>query len=103
MIYRSLKCKNPCKTGIFLIGIAGTRTLNQRIVSQRKLDECQDGQRDFESTGPATGPRYSTGPAAGPDDVPPVDPELAKLVDVWPMLAEPLKRAILALIETAYR
>ena len=54
---------------------------------------------DSESTGPTTGPSNPT----GPDDGTPLDSDLAKFFAAWPMLAEPLKRAVLALIESASR
>jgi len=30
-----------------------------------------------------------------------IDPDLARVVEAWPALAEPIKAAILALVETA--
>jgi hypothetical protein len=32
---------------------------------------------------------------------PEADPDLARIVATWPMLPEPIRRAVLALIETA--
>ena len=46
-------------------------------------------------------PRHWPNVPAGPVSGPPADPDLAKIFDAWDSLAEPLKRAVLALIETA--
>jgi hypothetical protein len=40
-------------------------------------------------------------PAAQPDDAPPTDPELARLVELWPTLAEAVRQAIAHLIDEA--
>jgi hypothetical protein len=40
----------------------------------------------------------SEGSVGGAAPVPPIDPNLAKIVAAWPMLPEPTKRAMLALI-----
>ena len=65
------------------------RTSDRRIRNPGKSLEGQGEKRDFDAT--------------GPDDVSPVEPDLAKINAAWPMLAEPLKRAVLALIESASR
>jgi hypothetical protein len=33
--------------------------------------------------------------------LPPADPDLSRVVAAWPMLAEPIRRAVLALIDSA--
>jgi hypothetical protein len=74
-------------------------------MSQRKSAEGIAEKRDFDATGPTTGPCFSTGPAAGPDDVPPVDPDLAKILAAWSGVPEHLKAVavanVLALVATA--
>jgi hypothetical protein len=34
---------------------------------------------------------------------PEIDPDLARILDAWPTLAEPIRRAVLALVESAAR
>ncbi len=63
---------------------------------RRSRADAKSQTRIFESTGPTTGPMIPT----GPDEVAPIDSDLAKIFAAWPMLAEPLKRAVLALIGT---
>ena len=64
-------------------------------MSQPNYWECLGENRDFPATGPTTGPSNLN--VADP----PVDADLAKIVNAWKSLAEPLKRALLALIDSA--
>ena len=99
------KQKTPVTTGLFVTGTAGTRTPNQRIMSQRKSADSVDEKRDFDATGPTTGPSFLTGPMTDPVDVAPVDPELAKILAAWSDVPEHLKAVavanVLALVATA--
>ncbi len=64
-------------------------------MSQPDSCECIGENRDFPATGPTTGPRGLKGAD------PPIDADLAKIVSAWKNLAEPLKRALLALIDSS--
>ena len=64
-------------------------------MSQPRSSECIGENRDSPATGPTTGPSNLK------DADPPVDTDLAKIVNAWKNLAEPLKRALLALIDSA--
>jgi hypothetical protein len=41
-------------------------------------------------------PQLAPAPAASP-----VDPDLVRVVDAWPSLPEPIRRAVLALVESS--
>ena len=60
-------------------------------MSQPKSSECIGENRDSPATGPNS-PKVAD---------PPFDADLAKIVNAGKSLAEPLKRALLALIDSA--
>ena len=64
-------------------------------MSQPNSCECIGEDHDFPATGPTTGPSSLKGAD------PPIDADLGKIVSAWKNLAEPLKRALLALIDSA--
>ena len=64
-------------------------------MSQPNSCEFIGENRDFPATGPTTAPN-------SPKVADPLfDADLAKIVNAWKSLAEPLKRALLALIDSA--
>ena len=65
------------------------------MMSQPNSSECIGENRDFPATGPTAGPNRLNG------DDPPFDADLAKIVSAWKNLAQPMKRALLALIDSA--
>ena len=64
------------------------------MMSQPNSSECIGENHDFPAAGPTTGPRSLK--VADP----PIDADLGKIVSAWKNLAQPLKRALLALIDS---
>jgi hypothetical protein len=76
----------------------GTRTRNRRIDSP--IISCSKPNQDKKFAVTDSAGR-SAGRSEGADEGGIPDVELARLVAVWPILPEPIRRAIMAMIEAA--
>jgi hypothetical protein len=65
------------------------------------LPVFETGPHSAERADPPTTSADTPGPDALPDAL--TDPDLARVVETWPSLAEPIRRAILALVASAGR
>ena len=81
---------------MFERGSGRSRTDDDGLEIRRSRANAKSQTAIFESTGPTTGPMIPT----GPDVVAAIDLDLARILAAWPTLAEPLKRAVLALVGT---
>ena len=76
-----------------MIGAGGTRTHNQRIMSQNAIHESAEENAHSEScAAPGAADESKNGP---------IDPDLQSVIDAWETLPDPVKAGILAMVRAA--